>query len=869
MTNVRFWACVLLGLGALVGDARAQTRLFMAMQGTQSNAPTTGPVTLPLMAGDVVTIGVWLEDLGQVSDLNSLQVIIPWQGSVQSGSLGTASYIDSGNLGQGLSVFVDESDHDYVFAGGSTDPVTYHETPPPPPGVAGFGFITGYPTLTEGNAVVGIRYLGEFDLQVSTEACGMFVMSFVPQLGSPAGGTSFFAPNSNPYIIDEFQDLVVTIGGTTAADVDDCNQNGVIDGCDLTEGTSVDDDTNGIPDECVAALAGGNWSDDIWGLSGPTPYPDDLNGIPGMHVTLSGGTVEVDVNVRIESLRLMNGATLRVVQENDPTDAPVGDLTINQRLTLANAVMAVARDRLIACLGPVDIFAGGRYERAKDIEVPCSARMEVARLTVYEGITPGRILLDDAMVLSSSGTLLLDGTGIPPDGDCSPPDLCAEDEAVVEAQTFRIDEAARIDYTSSNSAVISRGLDNRSTFVDGFTWHNAGMQFFGSPAPSPLPQTFEVAGVDIGPDPAGFWANFALRDVEVTDGSHVTFSDGIDNAVNGVLPFTEALYVHTLTLRDGSFVTLHDCNVYYYELIVEPEATIDPQSNGQLIPICDVTPCCDTNMNQIRDDPCAWCDCTGEACVSTPIVYGDVGGDFGECYPDGFVNIHDSNQVVNCFAGTSSCIDYNVNVGGPFGSCVMDMFCNVHDKNLILAVFGGTSTCSCGGGPAPQPPGGFEFMDRGSVGVIADRSRITSGERVQVDVVLEKMPQLLQSIQLHVSVSGGYRGRLNLVDVFVRSNGHHVFEGASSTCATNLERGQMFCGLDDLDGVQPFGPYVATFIFEASTDAAGTFVIDLLHDHEAGDQTFVVGPYHSPVQITTVDPALVTVQSRSGRMRGQ
>ena len=115
---------------------------------------------------------------------------------------------------------------------------------------------------------------------------------------------------------------------------DDCNVNGVPDGCDVDpldpdgDGqVSADDNEDGVPDECVEATGSGDWSGDIWGLGGDYPDNDPKNpsGVPDLSVTLDGEnlTVFADVTVEISSLRLLNAASLDVTQAGDQ-----GDLTI-------------------------------------------------------------------------------------------------------------------------------------------------------------------------------------------------------------------------------------------------------------------------------------------------------------------------------------------------------------------------------------------------------------------------------------------------------------------------------------------------------------------------------------------------------------
>lgn len=105
--------------------------------------------------------------------------------------------------------------------------------------------------------------------------------------------------------------------------------------------------------------------------------------------------------------------------------------------------------------------------------------------------------------------------------------------------------------------------------------------------------------------------------------------------------------------------------------------------------------CADADANGIRDDACTWYDCDNEICSLQPSLFGDVGGAFGDCTPDGFVNLFDRSHVLTCFAGTNPCMGFNLDVGGPFGDCAPDGFCNLFDVSHVLTSFSGTNPCSC------------------------------------------------------------------------------------------------------------------------------------------------------------------------------
>jgi hypothetical protein len=63
--------------------------------------------------------------------------------------------------------------------------------------------------------------------------------------------------------------------------------------------------------------------------------------------------------------------------------------------------------------------------------------------------------------------------------------------------------------------------------------------------------------------------------------------------------------------------------------------------------------------------------------------------------------------------------------------------------------------------------------------------------------------------------------------------------------------------------------YLATFVFRASADAGGTFIVDLLHDDtDPAQRTFLFPtPASGKIAIDSVTPAVVTVQQTRSRTR--
>jgi hypothetical protein len=274
----------------------------------------------------------------------------------------------------------------------------------------------------------------------------------------------------------------------------------------------------------------------------------------------------------------------------------------------------------------------------------------------------------------------------------------------------------------------------------------------------------------------------------------------------------------------------------------------------------DVGPCCDLDMNNIRDDNCLWCTCDDDSCVFVPSVFADMGGAFGSCPVDNFANVHDRNLALACFAGSTTCNVLNVDAGGPFGTCPPDGFCNVHDANHALAAFGGTTTCGCPSGPAPEF--GNPRVGHASVRARADLDIVRSGRRVDVRVFIDGPVEALRSYQLETAVSGGIGGFLDLVDIRIEQRKGAAFAQRSDVfSAFNIDTQQMLAGLEADTGVAVRdSAYLATFTYQASKDARGEFVIDVLT--ETWDHTVMVAPTNGEIVVTRSTPAIVQVSNR-------
>ncbi len=291
--------------------------------------------------------------------------------------------------------------------------------------------------------------------------------------------------------------------------------------------------------------------------------------------------------------------------------------------------------------------------------------------------------------------------------------------------------------------------------------------------------------------------------------------------------------------------------------------------------------CADLDLNGIRDDNCIWWACSAGVCAGTDIGFADMGGQFGECAPDGTADGNDRFHALNCFADddpndseppeeypceVSPPTAYNVDAGGQFGSCEPDGVCDGNDAFAALNAFGGSSPCTCAGGPAPilAPT----VVDWSTIRLESSIVDARPGQLVTIDVYMEEGLADLRGYQLHLHVSGGARGGLELIDIAVRDGKvAHVFDGLAFWDAYNLKTGQMVVGLDG-DGVNTaVDGYLATYTYRVGKQAAGTFMIELLHDDEdVAQRTFVFPTLATgKIDITDASAAVITVGSTKVR----
>jgi hypothetical protein len=290
--------------------------------------------------------------------------------------------------------------------------------------------------------------------------------------------------------------------------------------------------------------------------------------------------------------------------------------------------------------------------------------------------------------------------------------------------------------------------------------------------------------------------------------------------------------------------------------------------------------CADMDDNGVRDDPCLWWACQSGLCAATSIPFGDMGGFSGSCPPDGTADANDRFHALNCFSNqdttgipgqdypceASPPAAFNVDPGGPFGSCLPDGVCDGNDAFHAINSFTGVSTCSCPGGPSPSAPAGPVVTGKASLALRTAERSVRPGGTLLVDVFIEGGLADLRGYQLHLGVSGGERGSLEVVDILVAGRRDEVFSGHADWQAFNVDTGQMVAGLDGPGRPVPgHGGYLATYVYRASADAAGSFTIDVLSDDIRGAGRTYLFPSltNGKIGIAGTSAAVVNVAGKS------
>jgi hypothetical protein len=206
----------------------------MTASGEQNLAPCTGHTTLYMYPGSTRQVYVWVQDNVGSQDLQTYQLIFPWQASPDDLASGELAYLDNNQgKGGGDSIFLDIGNPDWAYANSVCDfPTFYNET-------EGSIFGLFYDNVVEACAVNlandganagAIHYLAEFSLVASRDAAGEFQLPFnlVP---SDPPLSILIAVGVEEFVVNEYQPLTVVVNDQCAshAECADVDSDGIRD----------------------------------------------------------------------------------------------------------------------------------------------------------------------------------------------------------------------------------------------------------------------------------------------------------------------------------------------------------------------------------------------------------------------------------------------------------------------------------------------------------------------------------------------------------------------------------------------------------------------------------------------------------------
>ena len=304
----------------------------------------------------------------------------------------------------------------------------------------------------------------------------------------------------------------------------DCNQNGLVDDFDLCSGSSMDVDTDGIPDECTVFDGGcggnGNWScapnweDNTVPNNGPETYSVQLE--------TAAAAACLDIDVTIDSLLIADGASLDMTGQG-------------------------------GCDGDLSVVASGG------------------------------LLLDGT--LTDMGPCVPGGSAAR--GGHTPPNLSIRGPGATTI-VYSLDLGGIVEFELSSTEPLTLGGDFNNSCTSGlcFDMRDGALLLTGD-SPAGPEQRFEAAATDVGTVTTIDDAEYAVGTLEIASGAEVTFSDTFDNDGNGQGPCTEAVYVGTLRVGSPSSITLDNVRVYYDTLepdLFDPGVIVNSIGCGALVP---------------------------------------------------------------------------------------------------------------------------------------------------------------------------------------------------------------------------------------------------------------------------------------------
>ncbi len=802
--------CVCLSIFAGVSaTGQENPRAFLSRPGEQSAQPTSGNTVLTMSPGETATVHAFLDGTGDGQLLQGYQLI--WRDAAvpQGAATGSIVYVDLPPIAPavtGNSILVDPLNVDFVLQCSGTGSPFFNETLG---GGAtdGFGLIQSLGNLFSECAVPSIRYLAEFQVTASADACGEFELAWVPFNGTPAGGAFLNVAAGAQFFMGTsgFQDLTIIVGGG-----DDCAApNPAADGSnDYINGCATEDGSDGC-------FAGG----DTW-------YTYTATCTGNLRVNVTSGE-----------------ATPAVYDAEDACSAG-DDNSILCGNGGTSATVFRGQDYIIQING----------DDSGTFEIGCRVQCTPGHIyTASNGVDTGTVVQD---CVTQAG--LVDGIDV--DLDCTNISCnsrlgCVYVPASSSLNCNDWDICTQSDRCSGEplNAIVGGGSCT-GNLRSCFDFDSCTVDYCDQDDPKAQPTTGCVNQELIGADCSAGGNAFCQ-----SGGNAVAFCDAGVCVCGAETTFCTA---------DGSAAECAD---------VVNNVTMEESPDGITDDVCVWWQCgggaCIGDLSKPCDSD-GDCDEAGEVCVfidpetCIPVVLrhpSDMGGVMANCEPDGLCNNSDINAALLCFASANVCPRINVDAGGPFGSCRPDGFCNVFDANHVGFCFTGANQCNCSGGPAPEISP--RVVGGTSLTLESSNRTVRRGATFQVHAYINSPLNALSGYQLHAGVSGGRGGSLELVDVSVADRDDCVFVDAGGVFeAFNIDASQMLSGLHDGHVATVAKGYLATFTYRVSDDAVGTFVIDILHDESAKDQSFLIGAGNrDKVEITDSTPAVVVVTSGTSR----
>jgi len=229
-------------------------------------------------------------------------------------------------------------------------------------------------------------------------------------------------------------------------DCDDCNANGVPDACDIASAFSDDiNPADGRPDECQLGNNDGSWSSTAtW----DPPVVPNNDMVDTYSVTIDESrTIAVDIEVSIDSLRLLTGATLNVSLPGPvPNDADLGRNAIRSRRTRSSATLrsagdlTIVTDRDLRNQGTIYVTDARQFQAVGAIKQFCN--YVFGRQIARGGCTPPALIVGGGGSVSAAGMMIADARIPPwPDGGVLVSGPAVSPANVEVTGEFRLDRA--------------------------------------------------------------------------------------------------------------------------------------------------------------------------------------------------------------------------------------------------------------------------------------------------------------------------------------------------------------------------------------------------------------------------------------------